>query len=140
MALTFTYEREVGGIARVIAAWTSDGSGNASGTTAVRVCGRLVKAVTDPGSAAPTDNYDVTITDDEDVNVLTACQSSLLNRDTANSEETYFLVLDAAAGTPLAQSVHPVVCGTLTVTVSNAGNAKSGQIILYVQGALDGAF
>jgi hypothetical protein len=139
MALTFTYEREVGGIARVIAAWTSDGSGDASGTTAVRVCGRLVKATTDPGSAAPTDNYDITITDDEGVNVLTACQSSLLNRDTANSEEVYFLVLDAA-GTALAQSVHPVVCSALTFTVANAGASKTGQIILYVQGALDGAF
>jgi hypothetical protein len=139
MALTFTYEREVGGIARVIAAWTSDGSGDASGTTGVRVCGRLVKAVTDPGSAAPTDNYDVTITDDEGVNVLTACQTGLGNRDAATSEETYFLVLDAA-GTPLAQSVHPVVCSTLTFAVANAGASKTGQIILYVQGALDGAF
>lgn len=137
MAVTFTYERGAGGFCRVIADWTSDASGDAAGTTTVRVCGRIVKGTTDPGSAAPTANYDIVITDDEGVDVLTACQTGLANRHTSTTEEQYFLVKDAA---PLAQSIHPVVCSVLTFTVAAAGNAKTGQIILTIEGALDGAF
>lgn len=139
MAMTFTYDSGQvgggqlgGGVVKVIADWTSDAAGAASGTTDRKVVGRLVKAVTDPdATAAPTDNYDITLTDGEGVNVLTACQSTLANRHTSTTQEVYFLVLDAA-GTPLAQSVHPVVCDLLTVTVANAGDTKSGQLILYV--------
>lgn len=134
MAITFTYDDGAdgtgfrGNIRKVIADWTSDGSGDAAGTTR-KIVGTLIKAVTDP-TDSPTDNYDITITDEEGVDVLAACQSTLANRDTTNSEQVYFLVLDAA-GTPLAQSIHPVVCDKLTVTIANAGNAKSGQLILY---------
>lgn len=132
--MEFTYDNgadqtgKVRGVRRVIASWTSDSSGNDSGT--VKLVGTLVKAVTNPGSAAPTDNYDITLTDDDGVNVLTACQRTLLDRDTANSEEVYFFVLD---GAPLAQSVHPVVCGNITVAVANAGSAKNGTISLYLR-------
>lgn len=135
-AMTFTYDDgqdrlgRYGGIRKVIADWTSDdAAGTASGTTE-KIVGTLIKAVTDPGSAAPDDNYDITITDEEGVNVLTACQSTLANRHTTTTQEVYFLLLDAA-GTPLAQSLHPVVCDKLTVAVANAGNSKTGQIILY---------
>ena len=135
-SMTFTYDEGYdrtglrGGIRRVICDWLSDDSdGTVSGTTD-KIVGTLVKGVTDPGSVAPTDNYDITLTDEEGLDVLGACQSTLANRDTANSEQVYFLVLDAA-GTPLAQSVHPVVCDKLTVSIANAGNAKTGQLILY---------
>lgn len=139
-SMTFTYDRGPGPIVRVVADWTSDDSaGTASGTTTVKVIGKLIKAVTDPGSAAPTDNYDITISDDEGVDVLAACQSTLANRHTTTTQQAYFLLLDAA-GTPLAQSVHPVVCGPLTLAVANAGNSKTGQIILYVEGTLSGSF
>lgn len=137
-SMSFTYDDGAdgaglrGNIRKVIADWTSDDSdGTASGTTR-KIVGRLIKAVTDPGSVAPTDDYDITITDPEGLDVLAVCQSGLSNRDTANSEQVYFLVLDAA-GTPLAQSIHPVVCDPLTIAVANAGNSKTGQIILYYE-------
>ena len=117
------------GIRRVLIDWTSDASGDVVITTR-KVVGTLIKAVTDPSATAPTDDYDIVVTDAEGINVLTASQLNLTNRDTTNSEEAYFLVKDAA-GTPLAQSVHPVVCDVLTITVAAAGNAKSGQLILY---------
>lgn len=134
---TFTYDRGPGPITRVILDWVSDAAGAAAGTTTVKVVGRLVKAITDPGAAAPTANYDVVITDDENVNVLGGCDDDLVDRHTSTSEEVYFLVKDHA-GTPLAQSVHPVVCSTLTFTIANAGDSKAGQIILYVEGQLHG--
>lgn len=139
-SMTFTYDRGPGPIKRIICDWTSASDGTASGTTTVKASGRLVKATTDPGSVAPTDNYDITVKDDEGVDVLTACQTGLADRDTANSEEQYFLVKDAAAGTPLAQSVHPVVCSTLQVSIAAAGDTKSGQLILFLEGELSGNF
>lgn len=135
MAMTFTYDEGYDqsgnrrGIRKVACSWTSDGSGDASGTA--KLVGTLVKASTNP-TDAPTDNYDITLTDSDGVNVLTACQGSLLNRHTTTSQEVYFLVLDTA-GTPLAQSVHPVVCGDITVTVAAAGATKSGVLNLYLR-------
>ncbi len=128
-SMTFTYD-DLGGIRKIIADWVSDDSTGAVSGTTKKITGTLIKGVTDPGATAPTDNYDINITDEEGVDVLAACQSTLANRDTANSEQAYFLVLDAA-GTPLAQSVHPVVCDVLTIAVTNAGNSKTGQLVLY---------
>ena len=135
-SMTFTYDDgqdgrgQHCGVRKVIVDWLSDDSdGTVSGTTR-KIVGMLIKGVTDPGSAAPTDNYDITITDEDGVDVLAVCQSTLANRDTTNSEQAYFLVLDTA-GTPLAQSIHPVVCDKLTISIAAAGNAKTGQLILY---------
>lgn len=134
-SMTFTYDRGPGPVKRVIVDWTSDDTTGAVSGTCAKVSGRLVKGVTDPGATAPTDNYDVTITDDEGVNVLAGCDDDLADRDTSNSEEVYFLVKDHA-GTPLAQSLHPVVCSPLSIAVENAGNSKTGQLILYVEGEI----
>lgn len=131
--MTFTYDDE-GAIRKVIADWVSDDATGAVSGTTKKITGTLIKGVTDPGATAPTDNYDIALTDEESVDVLAACQSDLTNRDTANSEQVYFLVKDAA-GTPLAQSLHPVVCDKLTVAVTNAGNSKTGQLVLYYRAA-----
>lgn len=45
---------------------------------------KAVLAITNPGSTAPTDNYDITITDEDGVDIF---GGSLANRDTANSEQ-----------------------------------------------------
>lgn len=138
MAMEFSYPDATdasgltGGIRKVVCTWTTDSGGAAAGTSK-RIVGALIKGVTDPGDG-PTDNYDITVTDEEGLDVLAVCQSGLSNRDTTNSEQVYFLVLDAA-GTPLAQSVHPVVSDALTVTVANGGSVKSGQLILYYKPA-----
>jgi hypothetical protein len=137
--VTFTYDEGNDGIGQhcnckiVIAAWTSDASGNASGTIR-KISGRLVKAVTVPGAAgaAPTDNYDINITDEQSVDVLANCKLGLANRDTANTEEQYFLLLNND-GTALSMAMHPKVCNALTVAVTNAGNAKSGTLYLYYE-------
>jgi len=121
-----------GGIKRMVCAWTSDGSGDADATS-VKVSGQLVKAVTDPSATAPTANYDIVITDDASFNVLTNTDDDLMDRHTSTTEEVYFFVLDHA-GTPLAQSLRPAVNSPLTVTVSNAGDTKSGTLYLYYEG------
>lgn len=137
-SMTFTYDDgwdrlgQQCRIRRVIADWVSDDSdGSASGTTQ-KVVGELIKVVTDPGSAAPSDNWDVIITDEEGVDVTAVCQNAatLLTRDTANTEQTYLYILNAD-GTPIGIAAFPVVCDKLTIAVANAGNSKTGQIILY---------
>ena len=128
-SMTFTYD-DIGGIRKVIADWTSDDTTGAVSGTCKKVTGTLVKGVTDPGATAPTDNYDIAITDSEGLDVLGNCVDNLADRDTANTEEVYFLVSNLAATDP-AGNLHPVVCDPLTISVTNAGNSKQGQVILY---------
>lgn len=128
--MTFAYH-DLGPIRKLIVDWLSDDTtGAVSGTTDKPIIGTLIKAVTDPGAEAPTASYDITITDAEGVNVLAGCDDDLADRHESTTEEVYFLVKDHA-GTPLAQSLHPVVADLLTIAVANAGNSKNGQLILY---------
>lgn len=137
-ASTITYDDGVDGgglrasIRTVRIAWTSDDTTGAVTATTRKIAGRLIKAVTDPGATAPTDDYDITITDEDSVDVLARCTTGLGNRDTANTEEVYFTVLNTDS-IPLSTSIAPVVCSKLTVAVTNAGNSKQGTIILYYQ-------
>lgn len=131
-AMTFTFHKR-GGIRKLVVDWTSDDTtGAVTGTTAEEVVGRLIKGVTDPGATAPSANYDIVITDAEGADVLAGCLATLTDRHTSTTEQVYFLVKDTAA-TPLAQSVHPVVSGLLTIAITNAGNSKVGQLILYYE-------
>jgi hypothetical protein len=97
--------------------WTSDASGNADKITVEAYYGQVIALVTDPGATAPTDNYDITITDVEGYDVM---QGAGANRDTANTE----------TAVPTATSV---AHGTLTLNVSNAGDSKQGVAVLYIK-------
>lgn len=138
-SMTFTYDDgpdgggKLGPIHKVIAEFTTDSAtGSVAGTTR-KINGELIKIVTDPGGTAPTDNYDIVLTDEEgadlSVHMDDVAIAALIARDTANTEETY-LPLEDTAGTGRI-AAWPVVCDTLTITINNAGNSKTGQIILY---------
>lgn len=138
MAMTFEYDegwdrRGVAtGVRKVTATWTSDAAGAATGTTG-KLVGRIIKATTIPsGTAAPTDDYDITLTDDAGVNLLAACTDNLADRDTANAEEVYFLIASHDM-TPISTARSPFICGALTITVAAAGNTKSGTIVLFLE-------
>lgn len=139
-ATTITYDDGADGsgargrIRKVLIEFTTDDTTGSVTCTTRKIVGELIKIVTDPGSAAPTDNWDVVLTDEEgvdlSVNMDDAAIAALIARDTANTEETYLCLFDTAAGTSRV-AAFPVVCDKLTVTVNNAGNSKTGQIILY---------
>ncbi len=137
-SMSFTYDDGAdgaglaAGIRKILVAWTSDDTTGAVTGTTRKIVGSLIKGVTDPSATAPTDNYDIVITDEEGVDVLAACPVAgrLADRDTANSEQAYFFVLNADTA-PLSMAVHPVVCDALTIAVTNAGNSKTGQLVLY---------
>lgn len=124
LTVTHSSRRGEGGklVKKVHVAWTSDASGNAD-VAIEGLFGYLLKVVTDPdGSAAPTDNYDITLLDE---NGADAAEGLLANRDTANIETVYPFVSGAPTPVFLAGGSH-------TFTVANAGNAKSGVAVLYI--------
>lgn len=98
---------------------TDDAAGTASGTTTETFSGLVHGAWFNPGSTAPTDDYDVTITTSKGYDVL---GGNGANRDTANTEYVQ------ASPYPLAISNE-----TFALAVSNAGNAKSTVITLLVE-------
>ena len=137
-SVTFTYDDGgdgiglTGSIRQVIIDWVSDSATGAASGTSHKIVGTLIKAVTIPGAggSAPTDNYDITLSDGNVTDFLANCKTGLANRDTANTEEVYFFLVDQDSS-PLSLAARPVVCDTLAVAISNAGNTKTGRIILY---------
>ena len=117
-----TYSEEVFGTVKKIGmSWTCDASGAVSGTlTASVYSGELRRLVTVPAAAgsAPTDNYDVTVLDEDGTDVLMGAGA---DRDTANTEQV------------LASSLGIVANDKLELRVANAGNAKSGTVYLYIR-------
>lgn len=99
--------------------WLSDASGNAT-VVIEELYGYVMKAVTDPGAAAPTANYDITLIDENSVDALIG---ALIDRHTTTTEQVY--PVQSGASTP----VH--VFGDHTFTVANAGNAKNGTCVFY---------
>ena len=83
--------------------------------------GYVVRAVTDPGALAPTDNYDIVVNDANSVDVMGGL---LENRDTANSEQ----IVESAVG-PL----HTRFNGAITPVFATAGTLKYGTLLLYIQ-------
>ncbi len=130
-SMSFTYD-EQGSIRKVIVDWVSDDSTGAVSGTCKKIAGRLIKAITNPGGAAPTANYDIAITDEESVDVLASCQNSLANRHTSSTECVY-LYLKNADITPIGIAEFPVVNDALTFAVTTAGNSKTGRIVLFYE-------
>jgi hypothetical protein len=108
-----------GSVKKIVFAWTSDSGGDAEEVTAEAYDGDLLGLTTIPdAAAAPTDNYDIVITDAGGHDVLLGAGA---DRATATTEHVARTSLGAAAAS------------VLTLTVSNAGNAKEGVVILYVR-------
>lgn len=128
-SVTVTYRRH--GSSRIaVIDWLSDDSdGSATGT--VQLDGQLWKFVTNPGSVAPSDNYDITLVDEDSLDVA---EGLLANRDTANSEVVYPYKQVTLTGTGTDAWAAPLFHGgPVTFTLANAGNAKTGQLKVYMR-------
>jgi len=110
-------EETSGSIKKLKAAWTSTAGGVASATSSKIYTGELLFVITDPGATAPTDDYDVVVNDDEGHDVLAGTGA---NRDTANTEY-------------VTGSLGAVVNSTLGIRVTNAGDSKQGDLILFLR-------
>lgn len=85
--------------------------------------GYIAKVVTDPGGTAPTDDYDITLTDDTTGADLLGGEGA--DRDTANTEEVVPKVGNAYAGNVAFTSF------TLNLT-NNSVNGATGDVYVYI--------
>ena len=116
------------GVQKIKWSWTSlaDGTVIASSaagenpTTVNKYSGKVIRLITNPGDGtdAPSDNYGVTILDEDGYDVL---MGGGLLRDTANTEQ----VLEASLG----------ICqdSKLSLRIAAAGDANKGVVILYIR-------
>lgn len=107
-------------VKKVSFVWVSAADGTASGTTTTAFDGAIIGMATIPagGGSAPTDNYDITVTDAGSHDVLLGAGA---NRDTANTEYVTGANLAGVAGS------------ALTLSVTNAGDTKGGTLILWIR-------
>lgn len=111
-------------IKKIAFAWTSeDGGGNAgkaSKATTKYYAGEIIRLVTVPSGApdVPTNLYDVAINDEDGNDVLMG----------AGADRS-----DTATQQVLASSLGCVANDKLSLSVSNAGNAKKGTVYLYIR-------
>lgn len=100
--------------------WLSDGDGDAD-QAAPAVTGEVMclATVPDGGDTAPTNAYDITITDADGVDIMQGTAANLL---TATTEVN-------------APTVATAVNGVLTLNVSSAGAANGGLAILWIRTA-----
>lgn len=107
------------GLAKIQWTVTTHTDGTASLVTTRGYYGAVGSVVTNPGATAPTDNWDLTITDVDGYDVL---QGVGADRDTTNTE---------TAGPTVSPSI---VFGPLTANITNGGNTKDLVVTLYVLG------
>ena len=99
--------------------WTSDGSGDMSGTDTVVVSGVPLRWATNPSATAPSANYDVAVNDEDGIDIA---NGGLANRHTSDSEH-FIPGGDADPGAAF--------LGKLSLVVSNAGDSKIGTLRMY---------
>ena len=98
---------------------TADASDGSFPSTATRVINGFVYLVkTNPGTTAPTDNYDITLTDEDGVDIM---NGELADRDSSDTE----CAVPEIDGLP---ATYPVD-GTLTLAISNNSVNSAGVVV-----------
>jgi len=103
--------------------WVSEdggaNAGKATKTTEKTYSGEILRLVTIPDSVAvPSNQYNVAVNDEDDTDVLMGAGA---DRSDVNTEQV------------LASSLGCVANDKLSLSISNAGNAKKGTVIVYVR-------
>lgn len=126
--VTATSTRIVGGVRRFTLAWTSDASGDVSGTTTALPAGTVVGVAFTPGSGGtqPTDLYDVTLLcADHSVDALSGEGANLSNATASHKQP----MVSNAGTTGFSRTwLHS---GNYQLVVANAGNAKTGTVEVF---------
>lgn len=115
-------------VSKVIVDWVSHSTaGTVSQVSDEPIYGEILRITTNPGATAPTNLYDVTILDEDSVDVALG---TLANRATATTETVYPTVAGSAGNNT---DVQMPVAGKLTLTISAAGNSKIGRVTIYLR-------
>lgn len=110
--------------------WVSAADGTATVPSTIAVSGAIARVVFDPGSPAPTADYDVTLTDENGIDVLAGQGTNVTLSATVASHVCPGVPLKDGTTTGI---VVPIVDGILTLNVTNAGNSKAGKVVVYVR-------
>ena len=103
--------------------WTAASNGSVPATACkATMAGYVVKVVTDPGATSPTDDYDITLTDSDGVDVM---GGTLADRDETNTEQVVPKI-GAAYGASF-------FTGGLTMTITNNSvDSATGEVMVYI--------
>jgi len=85
-------------------------------------CGFVVLGVIDPGTTAPTANYDIAFNDEYGMDIF---GGAMENR-SATDEEQAVPLIGGAYGSRY-------VCGQLTLSITNNSAAANGKVVIYVK-------
>lgn len=122
-AVTSTISRLGQGIVVCEMSWRADAADGSVPATASPVFnGYVFLVTTNPGATAPTDNYDITLTDTDSVDIA---GGELLNRDTTSSEQAVPKV-GAIYGSRYVES------GVTLNLSGNSVNSATGTVKIYV--------
>lgn len=119
MTGTVTSTEELNGQNRkIVFDWLSDASGDATGSTTHGINADIKGVVFKPdtGGTVPTDQYDVTLTDANSID--------LLNGQGANLSSTNSIAVTS--------DLLPITGDKLALTVANGGNAKGGVVYVFL--------
>lgn len=94
-------------------------AGVASATTEKAYSGEILQVVTDPGTPAPTADWDLAITDEDSLDIL---KGNGADRHTSNTE---YIVGSTTNCLP--------AVGKLTFSVTNAGDQKQGKVYVWIR-------
>lgn len=112
-----TTEMNLYALKKIGFAFTSATTGAADATTTQRYTGHIVVVQIVPGATTPSDQFDVTLVNGDGVDVLYGDGADCGN-----------------AATTVIMPNAPLVADTLTLGVTNAGNAKNGAVFVYIGG------
>ena len=119
MSVTFS-DSNTQTIRKYTISWTSDASGDATANTIV-LSGSIARVNFVPGSGAtqPSNLYDITLKDSDGIDILLGAGADLSN-------------VTSVTTIPLISSNKIVINEKLAIAVSNAGNAKTGTVTIYI--------
>jgi len=113
---------EDNGVRKVTVAWISAASGGVT-SSIKNVYGSIARVAMNPGAASPTASYDMTLGDEDAFDILDGGGANLSA--TTNSNVWISNATNGYQGFDVA--------GHLLLTISNAGNAKAGEIRIYMK-------
>lgn len=126
--VTDTYERNINGtIHKVTLSWTTHTDGSATKTTDP-LTGTIVGITYNPGSTTPSDNYDMTLSDEDGFDVLSG-QGANLDQSTTTRIVPGVPFKDGTTTSLAPVAVH----GTLALSITNAGDTKNGTLVIYLR-------
>ncbi len=115
-------------ITRIELAMVSHTDGTVASLSTAAINGTILRWTTNPGATAPDANWDITLLDEDGIDVLAGLGA---NQHTSSSTSKCGMVV---AGDGTNTSMVPfTVAGSLTPSVTNAGSGKNFSLILYVR-------